>query len=85
MILSKHAEQKMAIRGIGKPNVLAVLISGRNSATEEAHITRHELEGLVVLMDNNTNTVITTFHDRSGVKEKKVCTRHRTKKRNKWY
>ena len=85
MILSKHADHKMAIRGIGKPNVLAVLISGRNSTTEEAHITRHELEGLVVLMDNNTKTVITTFYDRTCAKEKRPCTRTRAKKRTKWY
>jgi hypothetical protein len=85
MIISNHAQRQMAIRGIGKPNVLAVLISGRNSTTEEEHITRHELEGLVVIMDNTTDTVVTAFHDRSGVKPKKPCTRHRTKKRTKWY
>ena len=85
MILSNHAQRQMAIRVIGKPNVLAVLISGRNSTTEEAHITRHELEGLVVLMDNTTDTVITAFHDRSGAKAKKVCSLHRAKKRAKWY
>lgn len=85
MIFSLHAQEQMTARGIGKPNVLAVIIDGRKSATEDNHIARYELEGLVALVDEYRGVVVTTFHDRSGAKVKKPCTRHRRKRPIKWY
>lgn len=62
MKISKHAAEQMARRGIGKPNVLAVLIHGEEVPTADPEIMKHSLEGLVVVMDYRRDIVVTTYH-----------------------
>lgn len=62
MKISKHAAEQMARRGIGTPNVLAVLIHGEEAPTNDPELMKHSLEGLVVVMDYRRDVVVTTYH-----------------------
>jgi hypothetical protein len=62
MKISKHAADQMTRRGIGTPNILAVLFHGVKESTKDPWVVRHTLEGLVVVMDCQRNVVVTTFH-----------------------
>lgn len=62
MRITRHAESQMTRRGIGRPNILAVMIHGRETMTPKQHVMRRELEGLVVVYDDVYDVVITAFH-----------------------
>lgn len=71
MIISTHASHQMTARGIGRSNILAVLIDGREILTGKPGIVRRELEGLVVVLDEVRGVVVTAFH-REEKKRRKV-------------
>ena len=77
MTFSRHAKDQMTMRGIGKPNVFAVLIHGNRFETRDPNIVRYVLEDLHVLVDEFNDTVVTTFHHRSP----NCVSRHRRKKK----
>ena len=79
MILSTHAKEQMARRGISRASVLAVLIHGRKIPTDLPYVMRYELEGLVVVEDVQNEIVVTAFHD-AGPKYKRRKKRHGTAK-----
>lgn len=77
MKISKHAAEQMDKRGIGKPNILAVLIHGQEAPTADPEIMKHSLEGLVVIMDYRRDIVVTTYHQ--NMNRPRVAPRSRAK------
>ena len=61
MIITKHAEERITKNGIGKPNILAIILHG-NKYFNTKKTTKHKLEDLVVITGKN-NSIITVYFD----------------------
>ncbi len=62
MEITKHADERMTKRGIGKPNILATILHGNKYFDTKKKTIKHQLEDLIVITNYN-NSVITVYFD----------------------
>lgn len=62
MIISKHADERMTKRGIGKSNVLATILHGNKYFDTKKKTIKYQLEDLIVITGYD-DSVITVYFD----------------------